>query len=94
MISLNISFNFFSYQINLSNMLAGISKDFLFEIEIGPSTHQLLDNEKEVHIASAEFKCVNILDHNDVFKKTTEFKLILLNENEEVHKKNNIKITN
>ena len=65
-------------------MLAGISKDFLFEIEIDASVHNIPDNEKEVHVATAEFKCVNILDTNDVFKKKTDFRLILLNPNEEV----------
>lgn len=65
-------------------MLAGISKDFLFELEIDPSNKNIPDNEKEVYVASAEFKCVNILDNHDVFKKKTDFKLILLNPNEEV----------
>lgn len=65
-------------------MLAGVSKDFIFELEIDPSIQNLPDNEKEVHVATAEFKCVNILDKNDVFKKKTDFKLTLLNPNEEV----------
>lgn len=65
-------------------MLAGVSKDYLLDIEFEKLDNNLMDNEKQVNVLTAQFKCTNILTNNDIFKKNASLDLNLLNPLEEV----------
>lgn len=70
------------YTIVIEQLMSGISKEYIFELELPPCNFKIGDHERNAVLMTADLECKNISDEKIPVKRTAELPLTIFNENE------------